>query len=45
VAALLKLSGVPAVFALISSAMFVIVVMVGFFGPKTNGIRLEELSQ
>ena len=45
VAALLKHSGVPAVFALISSAMFVIVVMVGFFGPKTNGIRLEELSQ
>jgi MFS transporter, putative metabolite:H+ symporter len=45
VAALLKHSGVPAVFVLISSAMFVIVVMVGLFGPKTNGIRLEELSQ
>jgi putative MFS transporter len=25
--------------------MFVIVVMVGAFGPRTNGIRLEELSQ
>jgi MFS transporter, putative metabolite:H+ symporter len=45
VAALLKHSGVPAVFALISFAMFVIVVMVGVLGPKTNGIRLEELSQ
>jgi putative MFS transporter len=45
VAALLKHSGVPAVFVLISSAMFVIVVMVGLFGPRTNGIRLEELSQ
>ena len=45
VAALLKHFGVPAVFALISSAMFVIVVMVGAFGPRTNGIRLEELSQ
>lgn len=44
VAALLKHSGVPAVFVLISSAMFVIVVMVGLLGPKTNGIRLEELS-
>ncbi len=45
VAALLKHSGVPAVFVLISSAIFVIVVMVGLLGPKTNGIRLEELSQ
>ncbi|WP_133646855.1 MFS transporter [Paraburkholderia flava] len=45
VAALLKHFGVPAVFVLISSAMFVIVVMVGAFGPRTNGIRLEELSQ
>jgi len=45
VAALLKHSGVPAVFALISSAMLIIVVMVGLLGPKTNGIRLEELSQ
>jgi len=45
VAALLKQSGVPAVFVLISSAMFVIVVMVGLLGPKTNGIRLEELSE
>ncbi|MGH8782045.1 MFS transporter [Paraburkholderia sp.] len=45
VAALLKHFGVPAVFVLISSAMFVIVVMVGALGPRTNGIRLEELSQ
>ncbi|MGF6767772.1 putative MFS transporter [Paraburkholderia sp. GAS199] len=45
VAALLKHSGVPAVFVLISSAMLVIVVMVGVLGPRTNGVRLEELSQ
>jgi putative MFS transporter len=45
VAALLKHSGVPAVFALISSAMLVIVVMVGLLGPKVNGVRLEELSR
>jgi MFS transporter, putative metabolite:H+ symporter len=45
VAALLKHYGVPAVFVLISSAMFVIVVAVGALGPKTNGVRLEELSQ
>jgi MFS transporter, putative metabolite:H+ symporter len=45
VAALLKQSGVAAVFVLISSAMLVIVVMVGLLGPKTNGVRLEELSQ
>ncbi|PLZ02138.1 MFS transporter [Burkholderia sp. WAC0059] len=45
VAALLKHSGVPAVFALISSAMLVIVIMVGLLGPKTNGVRLEELSR
>jgi putative MFS transporter len=45
VAALLKHSGVPAVFILISSAMLVIVLMVGVFGPPTNGIRLETLSK
>ena len=45
VAALLKHSGVPAVFILISSAMLVIVLMVGIFGPRTNGIRLETLSK
>ena len=45
VAALLKHSGVPAVFVLISSAMLVIIVMVGALGPRTNGVRLEELSQ
>ncbi|MBU9267266.1 MFS transporter [Burkholderia gladioli] len=45
VAALLKHYGVPAVFVLISSAMLVIVVAVGAFGPRSNGIRLEELSR
>jgi MFS transporter, putative metabolite:H+ symporter len=45
VAALLKHYGVPAVFVLISSAMVVIVVAVGVWGPKTNGVPLEELSQ
>ncbi|CAM2155857.1 putative MFS transporter, metabolite:H+ symporter [Pararobbsia alpina] len=45
VAALLKHSGVPAVFTLISSAMVVIVIVVGVLGPRTNGVRLEELSR
>ncbi|NIF87471.1 MFS transporter [Burkholderia sp. Cy-637] len=45
VAALLKHYGVPTVFVLISSAMLVIVVAVGAFGPRSNGIRLEELSR
>ncbi len=45
VAALLRHSGVPAVFLLISSAMLVIVVMVGVMGPKSNGMRLEHLSK
>jgi MFS transporter, putative metabolite:H+ symporter len=45
VAALLKRYGVPAVFVLISFAMFLIVIAVGALGPRTNGIRLEELSQ
>ncbi|QGZ65037.1 MFS transporter [Paraburkholderia acidisoli] len=44
VAALLKHYGVPAVFALISAAMLVIVVAVGVWGPRTNGVRLETLS-
>lgn len=45
VAALLRSFGVSAVFALISSAMFLIVVLVGWLGPKTNGVRLEALSK
>jgi MFS transporter, putative metabolite:H+ symporter len=45
VAALLKRYGVPAVFVLISMAMFLIVVTVGALGPRTNGARLEELNQ
>lgn len=45
VAALLKSSGVEAVFALISGAMLMIVVVVSWLGPKTNGIALEEISR
>ena len=37
--------GVPAVFALLAAAMILVAVVVGFLGPRTNGLVLEELSQ
>jgi MFS transporter, putative metabolite:H+ symporter len=37
--------GVPAVFALLAAAMILVAVVVGFLGPRTNGVVLEELSQ
>jgi putative MFS transporter len=36
--------GTAAVFALISFAMFVVVVSVGVFGPSTRGLTLEQIS-
>ena len=36
--------GVPAVFALLALAMILVAAVVGFLGPRTNGITLEELS-
>ena len=37
--------GVVGVFTAISAAMLVCMVAIGVFGPKTNGMRLEEISQ
>src|SRR5271169_4883727 len=36
--------GVPAVFALLAAAMTLVAVVIGFLGPRTNGLVLEELS-
>jgi len=37
--------GVVGVFAGITGAMLMVMLSIGLFGPKTNGLRLEELSQ
>jgi putative MFS transporter len=37
--------GVPAVFALLAAAMVLVAAVVGFLGPRTNGVVLEELSR
>lgn len=37
--------GVTGVFAGITAAMLAVMISIGFFGPKTNGVRLEELSK
>jgi putative MFS transporter len=37
--------GVPAVFALLAAAMILVAAVVGFMGPRTNGMVLEELSR
>lgn len=37
--------GVTGVFAGITGSMLMVMVSIGFFGPKTNGLRLEELSK
>lgn len=44
VAALLAGVGQVGVFAMIGIAMFLIVITIGIFGPRTNGRRLEEVS-
>jgi putative MFS transporter len=41
---LLQRFGTPGVFALIALAMFVVVVSVGVFGPRTRGLTLEQIS-
>lgn len=43
IASLLRDFGVAGVFAGITACMLVVVVTIGAFGPKTNGLRLEEL--
>jgi MFS transporter, putative metabolite:H+ symporter len=37
--------GVPAVFVLLAAAMILVAAVVGFLGPRTNGMVLEELSR
>jgi putative MFS transporter len=37
--------GVPMVFALLAAAMILVAAIVGFLGPRTNGMVLEELSR
>jgi putative MFS transporter len=44
IAFLLRDFGVAGVFAGITVSMLVVAVSVGVFGPKTNGLRLEELN-
>jgi putative MFS transporter len=44
IAFLLRDFGVVGVFAGITACMLVVVVAIGAFGPKTNGLRLEELA-
>jgi putative MFS transporter len=44
IAFLLRDFGVVGVFAGITACMLVVVVAIGVFGPKTNGLRLEELA-
>jgi len=45
IAALLRDFGVAGVFTGITVAMVVVMVSIGVFGPRTNGLRLEELNQ
>jgi MFS transporter, putative metabolite:H+ symporter len=43
IAHLLREFGVVGVFAGITACMVVVMISIGGFGPKTNGVRLEEL--
>jgi putative MFS transporter len=40
----LRHTGVPGVFALIAGSMFVVVLTIGFFGPRSRGLSLEQVS-
>jgi putative MFS transporter len=44
IAFLLKDFGVPGVFIGITVCMLLVALAIGLFGPKTNGLRLEELN-
>ncbi|CAD6560275.1 MFS transporter [Paraburkholderia sabiae] len=44
IAFLLRDFGVSGVFAGITACMLAVVISIGMFGPKTNGLRLEELN-
>jgi putative MFS transporter len=45
VAGLLASYGVTGVFVFIAAAMVLICAIVGFWGPKTNGVRLEAIAR
>ena len=45
VGSLLATGGVPAVAVFIGGAMLVGIAMIGFFGPSTNGLALEQLNE
>jgi MFS transporter, putative metabolite:H+ symporter len=45
VAYLLNLGGVNAVFSFIAFSMFMVVVSIGGFGPRTHGLALEAISR
>jgi len=44
IAWLLRNYGVPGVFVGITACMLVVAVSIGVFGPKTTGLRLEEIA-
>ena len=45
IAFLLRDFGVAGVFTGITGCMLVVALAIGAFGPKTNGVRLEELNR
>jgi putative MFS transporter len=45
IAASLARYGVTGVFVIIAIAMVIVACVIGFFGPKTNNMRLEQLSR
>ena len=44
IASALRHFGVTGVFALISASMIVVMASIGIFGPRTNGLNLDEIS-
>ena len=45
IAFFLRNYGTTGVFVFIASAMTVVVGVIGIFGPRTTGLRLEEISR
>jgi putative MFS transporter len=44
IAAILKGFGAPGVFVLIAGCMMVVALVIGLFGPRTQGLPLEQIS-
>ena len=44
IAYLLRVGGVPGVFAFIAGAMAVVMTVIGVFGPRVSGVALEKIS-